>query len=68
MPVLDLNGIDVNFPYEPYDCQINYMKSVLESITQVIYFLNFQFFFFILHVLFYPIEKKCNIRIAHWHW
>ncbi len=35
MPQLDLNGIEVNFPFEPYECQVNYMKSVLSSIIQV---------------------------------
>lgn len=35
MPTLNLNGIEVNFPYEPYACQIDYMKSVLESIKSV---------------------------------
>lgn len=35
MPALDLNGIEVNFPYDPYPCQVDYMKSVLESITKV---------------------------------
>ncbi|CAF0719384.1 unnamed protein product [Brachionus calyciflorus] len=34
MPSLDLNGIEVNFPYEPYSCQVDYMKSVLESIIK----------------------------------
>ena len=36
MPELNLNGISVNFPYEPYECQVNYMKCVLTSLTQVI--------------------------------
>lgn len=35
MPALNLNGIEVNFPYEPYPCQVDYMKCVLDSITQV---------------------------------
>jgi hypothetical protein len=35
MPTLNLNGIEVQFPYEPYPCQIDYMKGVLESITNV---------------------------------
>ncbi len=35
MPTLNLNGIEVNFPFEPYECQVNYMKGVLNSIVQV---------------------------------
>lgn len=35
MPKLDLDGIEVNFPFEPYECQVNYMKSVLKSISEV---------------------------------
>jgi hypothetical protein len=37
MPTLDLNGIEVDFPFEPYACQVNYMKSVIESISKVNY-------------------------------
>lgn len=36
MPTLNINGIEVNFPYEPYACQLDYMKSVLDSIQTVI--------------------------------
>ena len=38
MPNLDLNGIEVTFPFEPYPCQVNYMKSVIESISKVMKF------------------------------
>lgn len=35
MPGLELNGIEVNFPFDPYPCQVDYMTSVLESIIKV---------------------------------
>ncbi|RNA23419.1 Regulator of telomere elongation helicase [Brachionus plicatilis] len=34
MPGLELNGIEVNFPFVPYPCQVDYMTSVLESIIK----------------------------------
>lgn len=43
MPNLDINGIEVSFPFDPYPCQVNYMKSVLDSIIQVN--IQNQFFF-----------------------
>ena len=36
MPVLNLSGIELNFPFEPYECQKDYMKCVIDSIIQVI--------------------------------
>ena len=35
MPALTISGIDLNFPFEPYPCQVNYMKCVLDSIIEV---------------------------------
>lgn len=34
MPSLTLSGIELNFPFEPYECQKAYMKCVLDSIIQ----------------------------------
>lgn len=50
MPNLDINGIEVNFPFDPYPCQVNYMKGVLDSIIKVnkpFIFLNLKFYNFI---------------------
>lgn len=29
---INLNGIDVYFPFKPYDCQRNYMKKVITAL------------------------------------
>jgi regulator of telomere elongation helicase 1 len=34
MTILNLNGIEVNFPFEPYECQQNYMKAVIDCLIQ----------------------------------
>jgi hypothetical protein len=35
MPVYSIRGVDVDFPFEAYDCQITYMDRVLQSLQQV---------------------------------
>lgn len=35
MPVYTIRGIDVDFPFDAYDCQITYMDRVIESLQQV---------------------------------
>ncbi|KAL0277976.1 UNVERIFIED_CONTAM: Regulator of telomere elongation helicase 1, partial [Sesamum radiatum] len=32
MPTYKIRGIDVDFPYEAYDCQLVYMEKVIQSI------------------------------------
>ncbi|VAH77261.1 unnamed protein product [Triticum turgidum subsp. durum] len=34
MPVYRIRGVDVDFPYDAYDCQITYMDRVLQSLQQ----------------------------------
>uniref|UniRef100_A0A1A8JRG7 Regulator of telomere elongation helicase 1 n=2 Tax=Nothobranchius kuhntae TaxID=321403 RepID=A0A1A8JRG7_NOTKU len=34
MPLLKLNGVTVDFPFTPYDCQKDYMTKVLECLKQ----------------------------------
>ncbi|PIA42612.1 hypothetical protein AQUCO_02000207v1 [Aquilegia coerulea] len=34
MPIYKIRGIDVDFPYEAYDCQIVYMEKVIQSLQQ----------------------------------
>ncbi|WMV22274.1 hypothetical protein MTR67_015659 [Solanum verrucosum] len=37
MPIYKIRGIDVDFPYEAYDCQIAYMEKVIQSLQNVLY-------------------------------
>mmetsp|Transcript_9336 Transcript_9336/g.15513 ORF Transcript_9336/g.15513 Transcript_9336/m.15513 type:complete len:1023 (-) Transcript_9336:43-3111(-) len=32
MPTYDLSGVEVEFPYEAYDCQLEYMQSVVNAL------------------------------------
>lgn len=34
MPTFDINATEVNFPFEPYDVQRDYMKKVIESLNE----------------------------------
>jgi regulator of telomere elongation helicase 1 len=33
MPIVSINGIEVEFPKEPYSCQVDYMRSAIRAIT-----------------------------------
>lgn len=35
MPTYKLRGIDVEFPFEAYDCQLVYMEKVIEALQNV---------------------------------
>lgn len=35
MQQLTLNGVPVNFPFPPYDCQRTYMSKVIECLQKV---------------------------------
>lgn len=32
MPIIEISGILVDFPFEPYPSQVKYMKSVIQSL------------------------------------
>ena len=32
MPVINILGIDIDFPFKPYDVQVDYMTKVIESL------------------------------------
>ena len=74
MPVLSLHGIDVNFPYEPYPCQIDYMKCVIESISKVrqaMSILSSSSFSGPKGCVQVPrasLAKKRHLGVADWHW
>ncbi|XP_053394443.1 regulator of telomere elongation helicase 1 homolog [Mercenaria mercenaria] len=34
MPLLDVRGVQVNFPFEPYPCQVDYMNKVVECLQK----------------------------------
>lgn len=47
MPIYKIRGIDVDFPFEAYDCQIVYMEKVIQSLQEVrILLLDHTFSFF----------------------
>lgn len=33
MPKLDISGTPVEFPFKPYDCQLTYIRGVLEALN-----------------------------------
>lgn len=35
MPLLDVKGVQVSFPFEPYACQVTYMEKVMECLQKV---------------------------------
>lgn len=35
MPIYKIRGIDVDFPFQAYDCQIVYMEKVIQSLQEV---------------------------------
>lgn len=44
MPEYIISGIPVNFPFEPYKVQTDYMEKVIECIEEV-KFIKFYFFY-----------------------
>ena len=40
MPLLDILGVKIKFPYPPYECQVNYMKSVITALEKVLPFVK----------------------------
>jgi hypothetical protein len=35
MPVVQVEQIDINFPFEPYKCQVDYMTAVINCLINV---------------------------------
>jgi len=40
MPFVTASGIQVNFPFEPYPCQVTYMEKVITCLKEVSYFMK----------------------------
>lgn len=36
MPTYSIRGIDVDFPFQAYECQIVYMEKVIRSLQEVV--------------------------------
>lgn len=45
MPTYNLRGINVDFPYEAYDCQLVYMEKVIQALQTVRSFFMILFMF-----------------------
>ena len=39
---IDICGIDVEFPFEPYDCQKKYMEKVIQCLQRVTIKIRYQ--------------------------
>ena len=33
-PAIGISGVDVHFPFKPYDCQIEFMNRVMEALNE----------------------------------
>ncbi len=37
MAVVNIKGVEINFPYRPYECQVQYMEKVIQCLQEVIF-------------------------------
>ena len=35
MVQIQIRGVDVDFPFQPYDCQVSYMEKVIQCLQEV---------------------------------
>ena len=35
MVQLQIRGVDIDFPFQPYDCQVSYMEKVIHCLQEV---------------------------------
>jgi len=40
MPSIKAAGVNVNFPFDPYPCQVTYMEKVITCLKEVICFMK----------------------------
>ena len=62
MPKLDINGTPVEFPFKPYDCQLTYLRGVLEALNGSVRTLSSDRRFFNVF-LFFQIFLRTYVRI-----
>ena len=55
---IDINGIKILFPFQPYDCQLVYMQKVIETLEKVS---NYSSIYFIFSI------KQTNINTNREH-
>lgn len=41
MPIYNIRGINVDFPYDAYDSQVDYMDKVIQALQEVRFSTNF---------------------------
>lgn len=44
MPIYNIRGINVDFPYDAYDSQVDYMDKVIQALQEVRFSTNFRGF------------------------
>lgn len=71
MPAIEINNLTVDFPYEPYEIQKEYMSKIVECLQGVSMLSTRRYFQWYIqnkkYHVFHP-EIKCRLRIAHWNW
>ena len=60
MPVYELGGVPVQFPYDAYEPQLLYMRTVIEALKEVTFVIN--------HLVYHYVEEECFVRESHWYW
>ena len=59
MPVFKIRGVEVHFPFQPYDVQMIYMEKVIESLQEV----NFLLLYYCFRVCFIVDKKKKKTQL-----
>ena len=75
MEAINIRGIPVHFPLNPYPCQISYMERVILALEKVRRVNNIGYYTYFasphrilgIFVFLHFAGKKCYIRVPYWH-
>lgn len=73
MPEIEIRNVTVDFPYEPYDIQKDYMEKVIECLQNVriveIYIVSLLFVWVnnTSYNFFFSVENEWSFRITYWN-